>query len=514
MTLQQSNTAFTRAAGDPPLLELVKVSKRYPGVLALDRMEFTLEPGEVHVLFGENGAGKSTMISIIAGATQPTEGTVLMKGYPVSVGSVHEARALGITTVFQEFSLVQSMSVEENMFLGSELTKGGLLDKRAARTACREILDRLAFDLDPRQIVSTLSRAEQQMVEIARAFRADLSVLILDEPTASLTDKETDRLFELVAQVKARGVGIIYITHRMQEIDRIADRITILRDGQFVATVDARKANSEDLLRLMTGRVVGQVFPDIETNPGEVKLSLDKLSTVSRSVQGASISVRAGEIVGFAGLIGSGKSEVIRAAFGLERLANGRVLLGEEDVTGSSPRQLLRKGFMYLPGDRKAEGLMMVRPCRENVTLAALDEIVGPTGLLRRSFEATASNRILKQMELHPFAPETAVERFSGGNQQKVLLGRSLTRPLSVYAFDEPTVGVDVGTRVAIYRFIQSLCDAGAAIILISSDLPEITNLCHRAYVFAGGRVQAELGKEGLTEENVLPHFFARRSHH
>jgi ribose transport system ATP-binding protein len=503
---------FKRSVGDPPLLELMKVSKRYPGVRALDRMDFTLEPGEVHVLFGENGAGKSTMISIVAGATQPTEGNLLMKGCPIHLNSVHEARAAGITTVFQEFSLVPSLSVEENMFLGSEATKFGLLDKRTLRAECRDILGRLAFDLDPDRAVSTLSRAEQQMVEIARAFRSELSVLILDEPTASLTDKETDRLFELIAQVKARGVGIIYITHRMQEIERIADRVTILRDGQLIGTVNAKDVNGDDLVRLMTGRVIGQVFPTIESQPGDQRFAIEHLTTADRAVRNATISVRAGEIVGLAGLIGSGKSEIIRAAFGLERISGGRIKLNGKDVTGWSQRALLNAGFMYLPSDRKLEGLMMVRPCSENTTLAALVQNSHWGGALRRGKESLKSRDVLRQMELHPFAPDRAVEAFSGGNQQKVLLGRSLTRELSVYAFDEPTVGVDVGTRASIYRFIKTLCERGAAVILISSDLPEITNLSHRAYIFAGGRVQAELMKDELSEQSVLPHFFARPS--
>ena len=505
-----ANMAQKRKAGDPPLLELVAVSKLYPGVRALDRVNFDLRAGEVHVIFGENGAGKSTLISIIAGATSPSEGDVLMNGYPASFNSVHEARALGITTVFQEFSLVPSMSIEENLFLGSEMIRGGLLDKRALRAACQEILDKLSFDLDPRRIVSTLSRAEQQMVEIARAFRSDLSVLILDEPTASLTDKETDRLFELVAQVKARGVGIIYITHRMNEIERIADRITILRDGKYIATVDASDVSGDQLVHLMTGRVIGQIFPTIRSSPGEVLLRIENVTTFSGSVRDVSLTVRSGEIVGFAGLIGSGKSEIIRTAFGLERVASGRITLRGAEITGRSPRDMLSAGFMYLPPDRKAEGLVMMRSCRENVSLAALDQHVLATAFLDRDTESAKARDILQKMELQPMLPERAVEAFSGGNQQKALLGRSLTRPISVYAFDEPTVGVDVGTRAAIYRFIGALCEAGAAIILISSDLPEITNLAHRAYVFGGGRIRAEIAQSDLNERNVLPSFFAQ----
>lgn len=499
--------------GEPPLLELLKVSKQYPGVLALDAMNFTLRRGEVHVLFGENGAGKSTLISVISGATRPTSGDMLMNGEPARFTTVHEARAQGVTTVFQEFSVVPSLSVEENLFLGSELSCGGFLAKRRMRQEAHAILQRLGFDLDPRATVARLTRAEQQMVEIARAFRSKLSVLILDEPTASLTDREANRLFELVDQVKAQGVGIIYITHRMHEIDRLADRITVLRDGKFIATVDARDVGQDELVGLMTGRVVGQVFPNIACRPGRAVLSIDRLATGSGSVKGASLQVRAGELVGLAGLVGSGKSEIFRAAFGLERTTGGTVTFEGKDVTNASPRRLLRAGFSYMPPDRRVEGLAMMRPCSENMTLSALDlKPLAEGPFLNRYREAAEARRHAATLELHPMRPERAVEAFSGGNQQKVLLARSLTRPFSLYVFDEPTVGVDVGTRAAIYRFIGRLCEAGAAVIVISSDLPEILNLSHRAYVFYDGRVQAELTRPNITEAAILPLLFGQKA--
>lgn len=506
-------SARKSAPGEPPLLELVRVTKQYPGVLALDAVNFSLKAGEVHVLFGENGAGKSTMISIISGATEPTSGSLLMRGEPARFGSVHEARALGVTTVFQEFSVVPSLSVEENLFLGSEITRGGVLDKRSMRKEAFEILRRLGFDLDPRAIVSRLTRAEQQMVEIARAFRSDLSVLILDEPTASLTDREANRLFELVDQVREQGVGVIYITHRMHEIERLADRITILRDGKHIKTVDAKSVTQDELVGLMTGRVVGHVFPEIASRPDRTVLSIENMVTASGSVKGASLQVRAGELVGLAGLVGSGKSEIIRAAFGLERVTSGRVLLEGADVTNSDPRRLLRAGFYYMPPDRRVEGLAMMRPCSENMTLAALDlKPLAEGPFLNRRSEAVEAARLATKLELHPMQPQRAVEAFSGGNQQKALLARSLTRPFSLYVFDEPTVGVDVGTRAAIYRFIGGLCEAGAAVVVISSDLPEILNLSHRAYVFYDGRVQDELAKSEISESSVLSLFFGKRA--
>ena len=492
-----------------PLLEFRGVSKQYPGVLALDNVDFTLRSGEVHALFGENGAGKSTLISLVAGAAQPSGGTIFMRGEAVRFASVHDARSKGVTTVFQEMSLVATMTVEENPFLGAEMTRGGFLDKGAIRRGAKAILEKLNFPLSPTARVGTLSRAEQQMVEIARAFRSDLSVLILDEPTASLTDHEAERLFELVVQAQARGVGVIYITHRLREIERIADRITVLRDGKHIATVNAKGMEGDELVRLMTGRVVGTIFPDVRTVPGRTMLTVDRLTTASGSIAEASLDVRVGEIVGLAGLVGSGKSEVMRAVFGLEPIAGGTVVLDGRDITGRTPRQQLDAGLLYLPPDRRVEGLAMMRSCRENMTFTALAQRPLSRGpFLDRWAETRLARRYAARMELHPPRPDRAVEGFSGGNQQKVLLARSLTRATKLYVFDEPTVGVDVGTRASIYRFIVQLCEDGAAVVLISSDLPEILHLAHRAYVFYAGRIQAEIAKADLSEARVLAHFF------
>lgn len=496
--------------GVPPLLRLKGITKRFPGVLALDQVDFELRPGEVHVLFGENGAGKSTLIAIVAGAIRPDGGEVHFRGRQIDLNSVHHARSLGISAVFQEFSLVPQLTVEQNLFLGAEETRFGMLDKAALRERAAEVLARLGFPLRPTQTVAFLSRAEQQMVEIAKAFRASLSVLVLDEPTASLTDRETDRLFALIEQVKAQGVGIVYITHRMNEIRRIGDRITVLRDGRYVATVDAG-ASDDELVRLMTGRVIDQIFPDVRFRPGETVLEIDNLTTVGGAVSNVSLNVRRGEIVGLAGLVGSGKSEVAQACFGLIPLAGGRATLAGADTTGLSPRQMLDRGFFYVPPDRRDQGLLMMRSVRENIALPALgtaDFSRGP--VLRRQKESARVHELAKRLNLQPLRIEREVDHFSGGNQQKVLLAKSLTREVTLFAFDEPTVGVDVGTRVAIYEFIRDLCEAGAAILLISSDLPEILHLTNRVYVMCRGRLSAELRGGDITQETVLRHCFER----
>ena len=508
--MQRSLSQFPSQASvdSEVLLALRKVSKRFPGVCALDQVDFDLRAGEVHALFGENGAGKSTLISIVAGAIRPSDGDVVVGGEPVELHSVRDARELGISAVFQEFSLVPTLTVADNLLLGSEPGARGFIDRRTLRADADRLLRDLGFPLKASQQVSRLSRAQQQMVEIAKAFRSDLRVLILDEPTASLTETEAGRLFELVQEARGRGIGVIYVTHRLKELYRLADRVTVLRDGQYVDTLDQSDVSEDRLLRLMTGRVIEQVFPDIDTTPEEVVLRARDLTTATRSLRNVDFEVRAGEIVGFAGLVGSGKSSAARACFGAEAVLTGAIELHGRDVTGSTPRQMLRNGMFYVPSDRKADGLLMMRSVRENVALPCLSlDRFSKLTLLRRAVEREVTNEVTRRVRLHPHALERPVEQFSGGNQQKVLLARALTRDVDVFVLDEPTVGVDVGTRVAIYNLVAELCAAGAAVVLVSSDLPEILHLTHRAYVFHQGRVVDHLVGEEITEENVLRNF-------
>jgi ribose transport system ATP-binding protein len=413
--------------------------------------------------------------------------------------------------VFQEFSLVPTLTIEENLFLGAELTNHGLLDKLELHRRADDILKRLGFPLRPRQRVQDLTRAEQQMVEIAKAFRTDLSVLILDEPTASLTDREAQRLFAMVEQAKSRGVGVVYVTHRMSEIRRIGDRITVLRDGKRVATLNVAEVDDERLLQLMTGRVISQVFPKIEYQPGRPMLEISELTTADRSVKELSLEVRTGEVVGLAGLVGSGKSEVGRACFGLGRVASGRIKFDGQDVTGRSAREMLDLGAFYLPSDRREEGLIMMRSIRENVSLPWLGApLFSRFGFLDRGSERSKVREVADRLNLQPPNIEHDIERLSGGNQQKVLLAKGLVSTEKLFILDEPTVGVDVGTRVAIYEFIRDLCEGGAGILLISSDLPEILHLTNRTYVMYRGELRVELEGSQITQDHVLANFFER----
>lgn len=494
----------------PALLKLEKISKRFPGVSALSKVDFDLRPGEVHVLFGENGAGKSTLINIVAGALRPTSGKMVYRGKTVHFPNVHSARKRGVHAVFQEFSLVPQLTVGQNLFLGNEKCRSGVLDKQQMHLQARQILDRLGFEIDAEKKIIYLTRAEQQMVEIAKVFGAKLSILILDEPTASLTDKETIRLFSLIDQAKKENVGIIYITHRMGEIRKISDRITILRDGKCITTVNTGEVTDKELVELMTGRVIDQIFPTIEYDPGETVLSVENVTTVDRSARNVSMHFREGEIVGLAGLVGSGKSEIMRACFGLEAIKRGQLTFNGKTLTRVTPAKMLDLGMFYIPSDRRSEGLVMVRNVRENITLAALsrNKLSTYSMFLKRNSENKMALSLSDRLNLHPMRTERRVDLFSGGNQQKAMLAKVLTRKTKLYVFDEPTVGVDVGTRAAIYDFIKDLCQDGAAIALISSDLPEILNLTHRTYVFYRGDLRAELKGEEITEQNVLYHFF------
>jgi ribose transport system ATP-binding protein len=494
-----------------PILQALAVSKQFPGVLALDEVDFELRAGEVHVLFGENGAGKSTLIQILAGVHPPTEGSLRFRGQPLELQGVHHARTLGISSVFQEFSLIPTLTIDENLFLGAELTNRGFLDKTELHRRADEILKQLGFPLRPRQRVQDLTRAEQQMVEIAKAFRTDLSVLILDEPTASLTDREAERLFAMIERAKSRGVGIVYVTHRMSEIHHLGNRVTVLRDGKRVATLDVAEVNDERLLQLMTGRVISQVFPKIEYRPARSLLEVSGLTTADYSVRDLSLAVRAGEVVGLAGLVGSGKSVVGRACFGLERIGSGRVTFDGRDVTGGSVRKMLDLGAFYLPPDRREEGLIMMRSVRENVSLPWLAaRPFTRFGFLDRGSEQSKVRDVVDRLNLQPRNIEHDLERLSGGNQQKVLLAKGLVSTVKLFILDEPTVGVDVGTRVAIYGFIRDLCEGGAGILLISSDLPEILHLTNRTYVMYRGDLRAELEGAQITQDRILANFFER----
>ncbi|MCZ7528649.1 MAG: sugar ABC transporter ATP-binding protein [Acidimicrobiia bacterium] len=491
------------------MLELCNISKRFSSVLALDDVSATFARGEVHALVGENGAGKSTLAHIAAGSLHPDAGRILLDGTELRHLTRHGARNRGVTAVFQEFSLVPTLSVRENLYLGREPARAGFVARRPIARGADEILERLGFSIDPAAPVGSLGRAEQQMVEIAKALLEGPSVLILDEPTSALTERDAEHLYRIVGELRSEGVAIVYITHRMEEIRRLADTATILRDGHVIDRVRVADVTDDRIVELMVGRAVSDLFPEVRHRHGDVALRLENVSTANGRVRDVSIEVRAGEIVGLAGLAGSGKRHIARACMGLERVVSGTIEVRGERVARPTPRSMIRRGVCYLPGDRRAEGLVMPRSVRENASLAALDlPSLCRIGLLRLRAELRSVRGVVDKLRIRTPSMNEPVGTLSGGNQQKVVFARALLRDMHVFLVEEPTSGIDVGSRAEIYRFIRDLCEGGAAVLLVSSDLPEILHLASRAYVVHRGQLRAELEGDELTEVAVVGNFF------
>jgi ribose transport system ATP-binding protein len=479
-------------------------------VKALDGVSFDLCRGEIHALLGENGAGKSTLIKSISGSVRPDEGQIFIAGKEVGVLTPTSATAHGVGTVFQEMSLVKHLSITENIFLGRELRRGGLLDKRAMLAGAKEALARIGVALDPRTTVAGLSRAQMQLVEIARVLHWDSAILILDEPTASLSLGESRKLFELLDALRDRGIGIIYISHRLAEIRQLADRVTVLRDGAKIGTIPMEGVTDDKLVEMMSGRTLEKLYPRIEARPGKVRLEVSGLK--NSLLQDVSFEVRAGEIVGLAGLVGSGKSEIGRACFGLEPLTGGTVEIDGKRVSKPSPKTAMRHGMIYYPADRHVEGLVTTATLRENITLPSI--ALGSTtrgGIVSRSGGTALTSRVVEALSIKPADPGRSIMGFSGGNQQKALLARSFARNFPVHVFDEPTVGIDIGAKADVYNHMNRLCEEGAAVVLISSDTEEILGMSHRIYAVREGRVVADLRGDEVTEENVVRAFFGSR---
>ncbi|WP_245220123.1 sugar ABC transporter ATP-binding protein [Pusillimonas caeni] len=494
------------------LLQVRNVSRQFPGVQALTDMSLDVHAGEVHVLFGENGAGKSTLMNIICGALAPSSGQLLIDGKSAVFRSVQEARKAGVSVVHQEFSLAPDLTVEENLFLANEFCSwAGLLKKQAMHELAKAHFQRLGFNISVRARVSGLSRAECQMVEIAKAALSNPRILILDEPTASLTEVETGQLFTLIRALKSQGVGIIYISHRISEIQAIGDRVTVMRDGRFIKTVRAANTDKTQLVELMTGRSFGGFYPHIRFQPGEPVLEVSGLETSKGLVKHASITVRSGEIVGLAGLVGCGKSEIGRACFGIEPKIAGSIRVDGVEQQKSAPGRFIESGVAYVTNDRIHEGMLLTRNVRENLSLASLAlPALRKKGLLARKAEKRESFAMARRMSLMPLDIERAARSFSGGNMQKALLGRFLARRPRLLILDEPTVGIDVNAKAEIYAVLEQLVGEGMAVLLISSDLPEVLSLSNRVYVVREGAIVDELVNERKNEEEALSGFFVK----
>ena len=491
-------------------ISLVNVTKRFEGVVALRSVSLELRQGEVLILLGENGAGKSTLVNVLIGALQPDEGTISVRGRTVTHQDPAAARRQGINAVLQDFSLSPSLSVADNLFLGREPTRFGLRDRHRIRREARRALDLLGMTLDVDTPLAVLGRAEQQMVEIVKALCGRPGVLILDEPTATLTEEETHRLFEIVHRLKSEHWAILYITHRLEEVRRLGDRVAVLRDGRRIAAYPVETVSEEQLIADMVGRPLSALYPPkVAARSTRPVLRAEGLSTRNGRLVTVSLEVLEGEIVGIAGLVRAGCSEVARACFGLVEIEKGVIEIGGTRVAKPDPRTMLRLGMVYLPQDRRGEALALNRSIEENVALEALaSPRLSPFGIVRHSIVHREVAAIVERLDVRPRNIHQKVLRLSGGNQQKVVLGRALTFPRLVYVFDEPTAGVDVGARQAIYRHMHELCAAGAGILFVSSDLEEVVRLASRVYVMHEGRVQAELKGDEINAATVVRHSF------
>ncbi len=469
-------------------------------------MSFSIARGEVHALMGENGAGKSTLVKIVAGAQRPDSGgRVIFDGRDITGITPAAARDLGITVIYQELSLVPQLSVAENLFLGREPGRAGIIDATRQRERAASLLSRVGLLVDPNARVERLGLAQRQMVEIARALSADARLIFMDEPTASLTQHEAQQLFRLIAELKSQGVTIVYISHHLEEVFAISDRITVLRDGQFIATVETRDTDADGLIRMMVGRSLTELYPAREVRPSEEVLLSVRGLTCEGVVEDATFELRRGELLGFVGLMGAGRTELGRMLFGAHRKSRGEVSLAGRPLWAREPAEAIEGGLVMLPEDRRHQGLVLELSVAHNMTLANLD-VVGRFGCIDAAREASLVDGFIRDLRIKTPNRRQIVKYLSGGNQQKVVIARWLNVHAQVAIFDEPTRGIDVGARHEIYSLMNQLVADGVGVIMISSDLPEAMGMCDRLLVMRAGRIVATFGRHEFDAETIIKH--------
>ena len=485
-----------------PTLSVRGLTKRYPGVVALDGVGLEILPGEVHALVGENGAGKSTFIKCVTGAIQPDEGEIMICGTKYTHLNPNEAIGLGISAIYQEFNLVPYLTVAENIMLGRYPGKHGMVNHKALREQASAIVEELGVPIDIDAKVSTLTVGFQQLVEIAKAVSRDAKLIIMDEPSAALTNNEIEYLFKIVQRLRTKGVSILYISHRLEEIFEICDRVTVFRDGQYVTTINISETDTANLIRLMVNREIVNIYPHTPQRVGQIALEVKNLNTPL--LQNISFHVREGEILGFSGLVGSGRTETMRAIFGADPYESGTFSLYGKPYKPSTPEKAIASGIGYISEDRKKEGLLLSRSITENTIAASLKKVSNPVGVVNGKFAKTEAAKICDRLGVKAPTYQQLTRNLSGGNQQKVVIAKWLFSDCNVIIFDEPTRGIDVGAKREIYVLMDELAKDGKAIIMVSSDMPEMLGMADRIIVMHEGKMMKELSREEANQETIM----------
>lgn len=487
------------------ILQMKSVSKRFPGVLALDNVHLDVEKGEVHLLAGENGAGKSTLVKILAGAYKKDSGEIVLNGQTVDHLTPKHAQQLGISIIYQELNLVPYLSVAENIFLGREILSDkipGKINWDEMYSRAQKILDELHLGIQAKSIVKDLGVAQQQMVEVAKVMSLDTEIIIMDEPTSSLSNKEIENLFSTIKKLKEKGISIIYISHRLEEFNQIGDRITVMRDGKTIKTLTLKDTNTDELIKLMVGRELKEKFPKISMQRGEEVLKISNLTT-KNLLKNVSFSLHAGEILGVAGLVGAGRTEMARAIFGLDHIESGETLVNGVITNIKNPREAINAGIGFITEDRKSEGLVLSLDVGSNMTLAGLSKLARGIHINLKN-ERSVVNEYISKLNIKTYGSTQKALNLSGGNQQKIVIAKWLLTKSKIFIFDEPTRGIDVGAKTEVYNLINELLKGGAAILFISSELPEILGMSDRIIVMCRGEVTAELETKETSQEKIL----------
>ncbi|AQM61045.1 sugar ABC transporter ATP-binding protein [Clostridium baratii] len=487
-----------------PMLKMEGVSKSFPGVKALDNVNITAYGGEVTALMGENGAGKSTLMKILSGVYTKDEGKIYLQGEEANIHGIKSAEELGVTIIHQELSIINNLTVAQNIFLGNEkVNKFGKINKKLMIERSKMFLEQIGCDVDPNELAGNLNVGEKQMVEIAKALTKNAAVIIMDEPTTALTEVETKSLFKVIENLKQKGLAIIYISHRMEEIFAICDRVEVLRDGKYAGNAKIADIDNDKLITMMVGRKIEDQFPYREVKKGNIILDVKDLSSKA-GVKNANFEVREGEILGIAGLMGSGRSELAKTIFGAYKKTSGTVLINGKELNGGSIREAIKNGICYLSEDRKKEGCVLGQSVSDNMTISNLNSYENKLFKLDKKKEASDVNDYINKIRIKTPSPNQYIKNLSGGNQQKVILAKWLLTKPEVLIIDEPTRGIDVGAKKEIYELLNELKESGKAIIMISSDMPEVLGISDRILVMSEGKITGELSRDEATQEKIM----------